>query len=452
MKRLKAGKSVILSNVGTYAGIINNQSDIGDYNVSYVIGSILNAATLYKIINTSETDVLLLGYYSDDHYNRFTNPYTINLGENFSVTLNTTDIPIYNSVEVDIPDKLYDMLVAFYDSSYNTVEIRTYTNTDGNSQDVLIFSVNYISIFGTHVSPSVSLKSSDDSFEFNHAGGLMSGRSYYYAANTPKTIESILTVEIFDKQYTINKTFKYAPPAYISVSEIAQSDGKYMRISNVVGLKNFHGNIYYNGGVEPEKTYVATNSTYALVKLEKTGAYTANIISEVHVPGGNTLYAYSILSKTLIVGITNTKISLTFDEYEGVLTAAADIGAVAKFNLYKFSNNKWNFIETNTTGIFSISTDGTYKVGGEANALFEIEDSDAITVGIVLESPNVYVDYNNPSQLGFDEVPNALEYDIYKLNEDGTSELYETVSSQQSNRLRSLSVNRKLKIFNVVTK
>lgn len=454
--KITAGKSVILDRNRIWSGIVNSQDEVAVYNTVYLIGDSAANVALNHLKNISQDGIELKGYQfsTDDPEYSLTEPATIQIGEKVDVRYYFYWDIIYNTKDTDIPDKLFEMFVEWIDRDSAPVEIITYTNTDGNSQDIIKCKVVESSLgTGQYITSSVIFEGTSENFRFENAGGISRARNFYYAVTSKSDVYVNVIFEAFNFTNTYKFVINYAPVSP-TVSQIIKSDGKYLRISST--LNKFHGNIYYNGGAEPEQEYIVdgnTNQGYIDIKLEKAGAYTANIISEVNSHEiGYPLYAYSQISNTLIVDVSNEKISISFNEYTGVLTATCAEGSVSNFKLQKYIQNNWTIVETNTTGIFNISEDGTYKVAGDANVLYIVEESDEITIGITLETPNVYVDYSNPSQLGFDEVPNASEYDIYKLNEDGSSELYETVSSRQSNSLRSFSVNRKLKIFNVVTK
>lgn len=454
--KIAAGKTVLFSKNRVWSGTVNSQEEIAVYNTSYVIGSVLQHYGIVSVKNISQDGIELKGYpFSDDSgaYS-LTKPAIIPIGENISVSISYDGYRLFNTIEADIPDKLFEMFAGWIDKDSVDVEIVTYTNTDGNYQDIVKCSVSEMSIgTGEYITQSVIFEDTTENFKFENVGGISRAQNFYYAVTSKSEISVNTIFEPFNAIDTHRFSINYAPSTP-TVAQVIKNDGKYLRISST--LNKFHGNIYYNGGAEPEQEYTVdgnTNQGHIDVKLEKVGAYTANIISEVNSHEiGYPIYAYSQISNTLIVDVSNEKISISFNEYTGILTATCTEGSVSNFKLQKYIQNNWTIVETNTTGIFNISEDGTYKVSGDANALYVVEESDEITIGITLETPNVYIDYSNPSQLGFDEVPNASEYDIYKLNEDGSFELYETVSSQQLNRLRSLSVNRKLKIFNVVTK
>lgn len=225
----------------------------------------------------------------------------------------------------------------------------------------------------------------------------------------------------------------------------SDSIGKYWTINTNSRCK---GNIYFNGGVDPLQTWTDGKISPWSYKFypKQAGAYTANTISTVpHFDRD----VYSDLSETLIVETETVNIDISFNEYTGVLTATAPTGSYSVYKLMKKAGEGYGQVGENTTGIFQITESGTYRVECDAKPLFVVNPSESVTVETTLDTPNVYVEFSNPSQLGFDEVENANVYDIYRVDEDGEEdELVESVTVGIAARARS--VKRAEKIFRVV--
>lgn len=224
------------------------------------------------------------------------------------------------------------------------------------------------------------------------------------------------------------------------------SAGKYWTINTNSRRK---GNIYMNGAPDPLQTWTDGETGPWSYKFypQQAGAYTANTISTVNL--GSTRDIYSELSETLIVENETVDIQISFNEYTGTITATAPEGSYSVYKLMKKAGEGYGQVGENTTGIFQITESGTYRVECDAKPLFAVNPSQSITVETILDTPNAYVEFSNPSQLGFDEVENANVYDIYRVGEDGESdELVESVTVGVAARARS--VKRAEKIFRVV--
>lgn len=224
------------------------------------------------------------------------------------------------------------------------------------------------------------------------------------------------------------------------------SAGKYWTINTNSRRK---GNIYMNGAPDPLQTWTDGSVGPWSYKFypQQAGAYTANTISTVNL--GSTRDIYSDLSETLIVENETVDIQISFNEYTGTITATAPEGSYSVYKLMKKAGEGYGQVGENTTGIFQITESGTYRVECDAKPLFAVNPSQSITVETTLDTPNAYVEFSNPSQLGFDEVENANVYDIYRVGEDGESdELVESVIVGPSMRARSVS--RAEKMFRVV--
>lgn len=223
------------------------------------------------------------------------------------------------------------------------------------------------------------------------------------------------------------------------------SAGKYWIINTNSRRK---GNIYMNGEPDPLQTWTDGETGPWSYKFypQKAGAYTANTISTISLINRD---VYSDLSETLIVENETVDIQISFNEYTGTITATAPEGSYSVYKLMKKVGEGYGQVGENTTGIFQITESGTYRVECDAKPLFVVNPSQSITVETTLDTPNVYIEFSNPSQLGFDEVENANVYDIYRVSDDGEEdELVESVTVGVAARARS--VKRAEKLFRVV--
>ena len=224
------------------------------------------------------------------------------------------------------------------------------------------------------------------------------------------------------------------------------SVGKYWTINTNSRRK---GNIYKDGAPDPLQTWTDGSVGPWSYKFypQQAGAYTANTISTVNLEGTRDIY--SELSETLIVENEVVDTQISFNEYTGTLTATAPEGSYSVYKLMKKAGEGYGQVGENTTGIFQITESGTYRVECDAKPLFVVNPSQPITVETTLDTPNAYVEFSNPSQLGFDEVENANVYDIYRVSDDGEEdELAESVTIGVMARARS--VRRAEKMFVVV--
>lgn len=222
--------------------------------------------------------------------------------------------------------------------------------------------------------------------------------------------------------------------------------GKYWTINTNNRRK---GNIYFNGSPEPLQSWTDDTTGPWSYKFypQQAGAYTANTISTVNLGGSRDIY--SELSETLIVENEVVDIQISFNEYTGTITATAPEGSYSVYKLMKKAGEGYGQVGENTIGIFQITESGTYRVECDAKPLFVVNPSQSITVETTLDTPNAYVEFSNPSQLGFDEVENANVYDVYRVSDDGEEdELVESVTVGVTARARS--VRRAEKIFRVV--
>lgn len=236
------------------------------------------------------------------------------------------------------------------------------------------------------------------------------------------------------------------PEKPVWLGPYSDESGKYWTINTNSRRK---GNIYFNGSPEPLQSWTDDTTGPWSYKFypQQAGAYTANTISTVNL--GTTRDIYSDLSETLIVENETVDIQISFNEYTGTLTATAPEGSYSVYKLMKKAGEGYGQVGKNTTGIFQITESGTYRVECDAKPLFVVNPSQSITVETTLDTPNAYVEFSNPSQLGFDEVENANVYDVYRVSDDGEEdELVESVTVGVTTRARS--VRRAEKIFMVV--
>lgn len=349
--------------------------------------------------------------------------------------------------DYEISDLLYDCLVSFLQNTVTHSE-EILTTKDGlrsimcESLSLRLYTIMDVDYTTDCI---VTIKYNDNRTEnFDlYADNVDMLEPFAQSGNVTITISSIKFDKILET-FEVNVPEDKAPYPPV-ISEGVDENGVYISIENKYYPAT--GNIYLNGGVSPVGNY---NSSNGIAKYYPTvaGNYTANEIVNVSYH-----HVYSKLSNILTIEQKNDSITITFNEYTGKLTAVTTYNSVSNYILYRKNGSEWDTVAENSEGIFLISESGTYKVGAEAKPIFTVTESSEISVEAVLDSPKLYIDYSNPSQLGFDEVENATEYDIYKMNEDGEFELYETVKSENSVAvLRSISVNRKLKLFNVVTK
>lgn len=461
MATVKDGKNFILN--GKYKrweGVkIINGGDMGSFKRSYKLGQYINTHCIVYYRNHSadgtNTDatpqVTFANRDEDIHYNDFLSPTVmqLNVAETYELAMGD-DYIIYNSVAGEIPDAVSDMFFAFVKDSLVTCVKHTYTNTDGVSQDVLIMESATVTIDGLTVNNSVTFIANNlFSLEVNSVEEPKVAWAYTSA-------NSICVYANFDwndyaKDFLMPSTNFYPHAPQIELMKDEQ--GYYLHISTNVPA---HGNIYYNGGAQPEGTYTTTRTSPYSAKyyITKAGAYTANVISEVSASQTDLpypLFAYSGLSQTIIATEEVVQISISFNEYTGEVTSTVQECAVSQFYLKRFEQGSWVTVEQNNTGFFKITESGEYRVEGDANPLFTVNPSESITVETTLDTPNVYIEFSNPSQLGFDEVELANVYDIYRVNDDGgEDELVKSITVGAATR--AINVKRAEKIFRVVLK
>lgn len=344
-----------------------------------------------------------------------------------------------------ITDLLYDCILHFVKNTLSSTS-SVHTSYDGRKVlcEDFVESTRLVSGKEYTTDFTVNIKYSNGRIDTFYMNANTKSYSYPYAMSGNVEIELICSkldasIKTFSKNIADDEAL-CAP----EITEGIDEKGLYLLIKN----KYFptRGYIYQNGSPEPYRTYKSDLGVYKFYPTT-VGAYTANEIVSI-----NGVTTYSELSETYILSVKNDTISLSFNEYTGILTATTQYNSVYLYKLYKQVDKEFVFV-SDFTDTIAITEAGTYKVEGKSSQFFNVTQPAPISIETTLDSPTLYIDYSNPSQLGFDEVDNATEYDVYKMNENGEFELYETIKSENNvAMLRSISVNRKLKIFNVVTK
>lgn len=444
------------------SGAIDDVNKMGTVGVPYTIGkpSQQQSGNIYTIINNGVSNEYVQLVYKNYGLSRemsLTSPSRIPLNKNTFITVNAKYV---NSISEVVPDLLFDFFDDIVKTSLININVEVFTNTDGQSQNVLMIrnSKQYMSA-GVSVNSNITFNETTENLFSFSTGGYIGGdnkpevAAWAYTGRMSLGIKAIVEWTNTYREYLIespsNEYYPHAPTLQL----MTDARGRYLLISTNVPA---HGNIYYNGGEQPETTYTTarTGPFTAKYYITKTGTYTANVISEVAASQTGLaypLYAYSALSSTVIVNQETVDIAISFNEYTGELTATAPIGSCSAYKLMKLVGQRYSQVDKNDTGIFKITESGTYRIEGDNNHTFMVNPSESITVETTLDTPTAVIDYSNPSQLGIEEVENANAYDVYKLDENGEPVLYTTVSSQQASRMR-MSVKRELKLFNLVVK
>lgn len=450
-KKVYAGADIIFD--GTTDGYdinINTAEEFGDNNNYIHLSDIINPIERMHII----AYVNKIGSDGKAAYPRFsssigyditaTDPFQISINEDVTVRLNEDKFHIIDSVDAVIPDVLYDLLFFNSPDDYG-ITMSTMINTDGSKQDVLSISVHAHTVETTTIYPTTIVESNgfnDDAVELNK-----NARSHYFLTEQ-ESVSCNLYLKWFGTERSI-KQISYKSSNYPHkpiIEQVVHNGIVYVRVTTNVPA---HGNIYFNGGVEPAYTYTTSRvAPYtAEIKIDKAGAYTANIISEVIIKDEH-YFAYGEISDTLIIEVQNVECTLSFNEYTRVISCVPDIeGSAEKFTLQKKSGSEWIDISENTTGEFQITEEGTYKIIPTFGIFYTgTVFPESITVINTINAPVAYSDPAFPSQLGFNEVENANMYDIYRVNEDGEDELVATIS--QNNIISRIM--RKEKMFIVI--
>lgn len=422
-----------LGSTGHRIQLSNSGNPVEDKNIKTYINSITSNGEFNPRFGTTK---------GSDVY--ATNPYNIPLDGTTFVRLWYNEFYIIDSIDADIPDKLYNILYFNRPDGYKSAML-TMINTDGSKQDVLTISVHAHTVGTITIYPTTIVESNglnDDTVELNkNAIG-------HYFLTVQENVSCNLYLKWFGTETPIKEvSYKSSNYPHKPVIEKFARDGNvYIRVTTNVPA---HGNIYFNGGAEPTYTYVTSRTApyTAEIKIDKVGAYTANIISEVIIENQH-YFVYGELSDTLIVETQNVECTLSFNEYTGVISCVPDIeGSVEKFTLQKQSGSEWINVSENTIGEFHITEGGTYKIIPTFGIFYTgTVFPESITVITTLNTPTAYSDPAFPSQLGFDEVENANIYDVYRVSEDGEDELVATIS--QNNIISRIM--RKEKIFIVI--
>lgn len=449
-KKVYAGADIIFDNTTkSYPMTINTAEEFGidGYRIqlsnsnnpseykhirSYINSITDNGEASPKFGTTKDVDV------------KATNPYPIPLHELVYLYPWQNGYYIIDSIDAEIPDRLYELLYFDRPNGYESA-MSTMINTDGNKQDVITVSVHAHTVGTTTIYPTTIVESNglnNDTVELNkNAVG-------HYFLTVQENVSCNLYLKWFGTETPI-KEISYKSSNYPHkpvIEQIVRDGTKYIRVTTDAPA---HGNIYFNGGAEPAYTYVTSRTApyTAEIKINKVGAYTANIISEVIIENQH-YYAYGELSDTLIIETQNVECTLSFNEYTGVISCVPDIeGSVEKFTLQKQNGSEWIDISENTTGEFHITEGGTYKIIPTFSIFYTgTVFPESITVITTLNTPTAYSDPAFPSQLGFDEVENANIYDVYRVSEDGEDELVASIS--QNNIISR--VMRKEKMFIVI--
>lgn len=450
-KRFAAGCDEVFDGTDYYTVTYNSSDEMGEDGVYYTLSN-YNNETENTHIKRYTNDInennkihpMVETRNGNDNFN-LTNPPVIIVGQEYDLILYRPMpypyLDIINSLEVELPDKVFELFNHFITSKNITINVSAVANTDGILQSFVKIDNTPVGPFNIYKTRRVTASGCQDK-EFI----LSKNESYKITA----CIERTFTINVFSSltgKYLTNlskSTNNY--PHKPTIERIVRNGAVFVRVTTNVPA---HGNIYFNGGAEPAYTYVTSRiAPYtAEIKIDKVGAYTANIISEVIIEGQH-YYAYGELSDTLIIETQNVDCTLTFNEYTGVISCVPDIeGSVEKFTLQKQNGSEWINVSENTIGEFHITEGGTYKIIPTFGIFYTgTVFPESITVKTTLDTPVAYSDPAFPSQLGFDEVENANIYDVYRVSEDGEDEL---VASISENNIVS-RIMRKEKMFIVI--
>ena len=353
--------------------------------------------------------------------------------------INSTD-------NLTVGDLFVEILKAF-ESVDPSITLNTTTDTYGNKIDYL----SYTQAPGAVVTSS-HLVFKDNQFDVEIEDTYTSTSSKYIFPTVASVYSCEVTTDVLKTRFNISTgqggqilNVQNVPEKPTWAGPYTDSAGKYWTINTNSRRK---GNIYKDGAPDPLQTWTDESVGPWSYKFypKQAGAYTANTISSVPAAVRD---VYSDLSETLIVENETVDIQISFNEYTGTITATAPTGSYSVYKLMKKAGEGYGQVGENTTGIFQITESGTYRVECDAKPLFVVNPSQSITVETTLDTPDAYVEFSNPSQLGFDEVENANVYDIYRVSDDEEEdELVESVTVGVVARARS--VKRTEKIFRVV--
>ena len=342
-----------------------------------------------------------------------------------------------------VGDLFYNMLKAFENIGFSVSLYKT-TDTYGNAIDTIRYSQpqDGTTLIATSCELTFTGQNTANVVKEHYKNGTL-----YVIPTVADAYKGTLLSDVLQTEDDLFLTFNIqnVPEKPVWLGPYEDSAGKYWTINTNSRRK---GNIYMNGEPEPLQTWTDGEIGPWSYKFypKQAGAYTANTISTISLLNRD---VYSDLSETLIVENETVNIDISFNEYTGTITATAPTGSYSVYKLMKKAGEGYGQVGENTTGIFQITESGTYRVECDAKPLFVVNPSQSITVETTLDTPNAYVEFSNPSQLGFDEVENANVYDIYRIDEDGEEdELMESVTVGVAARARS--VRRAEKIFRVV--
>ena len=352
-----------------------------------------------------------------------------------------------NSIDnLTVGDLFVEILKAF-ESVDPSITLNTTTDTYGNKIDYL----SYTQALGPIVT-SAHLVFKDNQFDVEIEDTYTNQSSKYIFPTVASVYRCEVTTDVLKTRFNISTgqggqilNVQNVPEKPVWLGPYSDESGKYWTITTVNRRK---GNIYFNGSPDPLQSWTDDTTGPWSYKFypQQVGAYTANTISSVPAAVRD---VYSELSETLIVENEVVDIQISFNEYTGTITATAPTGSYSAYKLMKKAGEGYGQVGENTTGVFQITKSGTYRVECDAKPLFVVNPSQSITVETTLDTPNAYVEFSNPSQLGFDEVENANVYDIYRVSDDGEEdELVESVTVGVA--VRAHSVRRAEKIFRVV--
>lgn len=345
-----------------------------------------------------------------------------------------------------VGDLFVEILKAF-ESVDPSITLNTTTDTYGNKIDYL----SYTQTPGAVVTSS-HLVFKDNQFDVEIEDTYTNSSSKYIFPTVASVYYCEVTTDVLKTRFDISTgqggqilNVQNVPERPTWSGPYTDSTGKYWTINTNSRRK---GNIYKDGAPDPLQTWTDGPVGPWSYKFypQQTGVYTANTISSVPAAVRE---VYSELSEILIVENETVDIQISFNEYIGTITATAPEGSYSVYKLMKKAGEGYGQVGENTTGIFQITESGTYRVECDAKPLFVVNPSQPISVETTLDTPNAYVEFSNPSQLGFDEVENANVYDVYRVSDDGKEdELVESVTVGVTTRARS--VRRAEKIFRVV--
>ena len=342
-----------------------------------------------------------------------------------------------------VGDLLYNILKAAENIEFSASLYKA-TDTYGNAIDTIRYSQpqDETTLIATSCELTFTGQNTANVVKEHYKNGTL-----YIFPTIADSYKGILLSDVLQTEDDLSLTFSIqnVPEKPTWSGPYTDSAGKYWTINTNSRRK---GNIYKDGAPDPLQAWTDSETGPWSYKFypKQTGAYTANTISTISLLNRD---VYSDLSETLIVENETVDIQISFNEYTGTITATAPEGSYREYKLMRKYNSIYIRVDINSTGIFQIKESGTYRVECNQRPLFIVNPSEDITIETTLDAPNAYVEFSNPSQLGFDEVENANVYDVYRVGDDGEEdELVESVTVGVTARARS--VKRAEKIFRVV--